>query len=533
MAGEIRPTCQNAVMSNLPRVSLVGSGPGDPDLLTLRGAARLAAADVVLYDGLSNVALRRHAAAAEWVCVGKHGQSRIWSQREVTDEILRQARAGRRVVRLKGGDPAIFARTSEEVAALRQAGIPYEIVPGITAALAAGSYAGIPVTDRRLASAVALVTGHEEPEKRQTSLDWDALARFPGTLVIYMGVTTAHVWTGALLRGGKDPATPAAIVRRCSLPDQQVVRCRLDEVADRLTPASKMRPPVIVIIGPVTDLADSMSWFEHRPLSGRTVLVTRPEGQADALAEPLRELGAEVMLQPLIEIGPPADMRPLDDAIGRLEMFGTLVFCSRNGVRFFLRRLCELADLRSLGGLRLAAVGSRTAAALGEHGLRADIVPETFDGDALADELRRRADRRPVLIVRASRGREVLPESLRQAGWDVSEAVAYDHVDVAQADPEVLSAAEAGRIDWVLVTSSAIARNLHRLLGHALRSSRLASLSPVTTATLGQLGYQVAAEADPYTMKALVAAVVDAESRRADRPEPIRDPNPHDLNPTE
>ncbi len=275
------------------QVFLIGAGPGHPGLLTLRGAELLGRSDVVLYDGLSNADLLRHAPSAEHICVGKHGQSRIWRQDEIIAEILRHAQAGKSVARLKGGDPAVFARTAEEVEALREAGVPFEIVPGITAALAAGSYAGIPITHRGLASAVALVTGHEEPEKPESALDWGALARFPGTLVIYMGVTTAQTWTHALLEAGKPADTPAAIVRRCSLPDQQTIRCRLDEVAEHLTPATKFRPPVIVILGPVTELAETMSWVQHRPLQGQTILVTRPADQAAALADPLRDLARQ------------------------------------------------------------------------------------------------------------------------------------------------------------------------------------------------------------------------------------------------
>ena len=283
-------------------VYLIGAGPGDPGLLTLRGAQLLAKADVVLYDGLSNTDLLRHAPSADHISVGKHGQTRIWRQEEIIDEILRHAEAGKSVARLKGGDPAVFARTAEEVAALKKAEISFEIVPGITAALAASSFAGIPVTHRGLASAVALVTGHEEPGKKESALDWQALARFPGTLVIYMGVTTAEAWTQALLDAGKAPETPTARIRRCSLPDQQSIRCRLDEVADRLTPAIKFRPPVIVIIGPVTELAESMDWISKRPLFGQTILVTRPADQASALAGPLRDLGATVLLLSLIHI---------------------------------------------------------------------------------------------------------------------------------------------------------------------------------------------------------------------------------------
>jgi uroporphyrinogen III methyltransferase/synthase len=242
---------------------------------------------VVLYDGLSNTEMMVHAPQAERICVGKHGQSRIWKQQEIVDEILRHAHLGKKVVRLKGGDPAVFARTSEEVDALVAAKIPFEIVPGITAALAAGSYAGIPITHRGIASAVALVTGHEEPGKPESALDWPALAAFPGTLVIYMGVTTAESWVSALLAAGKPPETPCALLRRCSLNDQQQIHCRLDEVVGHLTPASQFRPPVITIVGEVTRLAATMDWFGHRPLHGKTVMVTRPSGQADELAKPL------------------------------------------------------------------------------------------------------------------------------------------------------------------------------------------------------------------------------------------------------
>ncbi len=240
------------------RVYLIGAGPGDPGLLTLRGAELLARADVVLYDGLSNADLLRHAPRAEQICVGKHGQSRIWRQEEIIEEMLRHALAGKTVARLKGGDPAVFARTAEEAEAVHQAGIPLEIVPGITAALAAGSYAGIPVTHRGLASAVALVTGHEEPSKSESALDWDALAKFPGTLVIYMGVTTAETWTRLLIEGGKSPQTPVAIIRRCSLPDQLTIHCRLSEVPKQLSPANKIRPPVIVIVGEVARLGETI-----------------------------------------------------------------------------------------------------------------------------------------------------------------------------------------------------------------------------------------------------------------------------------
>jgi uroporphyrinogen III methyltransferase/synthase len=482
-------------------------------MLTLRGAELLARSDVVLYDGLCNPSLLRHAPGAEAICVGKHGQSRIWSQDEVIAEMLKHARRGRTVARLKGGDPAVFARTAEEVEALTAAEVPLEIVPGITAALAAGSYAGIPVTHRGLASAVALVTGHEEPGKSASALDWHALARFPGTVVIYMGVTKASVWTKELLDAGKPAETPAALIRRCSLADQQVVHCRLDEVADRLTPASRFRPPVIVILGPVTQLAASMSWLRQRPLFGQTVLVTRPAEQAAELADPLRELGARVLVQPAIEIGPPRTFERLDAAIESLGRYDTIIFCSRNGVRYFVHRLLDLGfDLRHLAGIRIAVVGKQTAAALADFRITADVVPPHFHAEALAEQLARGVAERHVLIVRASRGRDEPAKTLAGAGARVTEVVAYEHRDVESADPEIAKSMQQGKIDWVTVTSSATARNLARLFGDDMKNSKIASLSPVTSRTLRDLGYPVAAEADPYTIEALIQSLVRSQT---------------------
>ncbi|QDT08632.1 uroporphyrinogen-III C-methyltransferase [Planctomycetes bacterium K23_9] len=489
-------------------VYLIGAGPGDPGLLTLRGAELLGRSDVVLYDGLSNADLLRHAPSAKHICVGKHGQQRIWRQDEIIAEILIHAQNGLRVSRLKGGDPAVFARTAEEVDALRQADVPFEIVPGITAALAAGSYAGIPVTDRKLASAVALITGHEEPGKSESALDWEALARFPGTLVVYMGVTTAESWTQSLISAGKSPDTPVALIRRCSHNDQQTIHCRLDKVADSLTPASKFRPPVIAIIGPVTELAESMNWAEHRALFGQTILVTRPAEQAEALASPLRDLGAHVLLQPAIAIGPPDDWGPVDQAIADLNACEILIFCSRNGVRYFLDRMMDrVGDIRHLNAPDIAAVGSQTAETLKEYYLNADIMPDNFSADSLAKLLAPGVEGMKITIVRASRGSDTLASTLQSAGADVTQVVAYNNVDVPQAAPKIAEALSNGQIDWVTVTSSATAENLHRLFGDHLKTTKLASLSPITSQTLTSLGYQIDAEADPYTMKALIEAI--------------------------
>lgn len=490
-------------------VYLVGAGPGDAALITLRGVECLARADLVLYDYLVNPLILRHARSrTERLCLGRHGAGKLMAQDEINQRMIDAARAGKTVVRLKGGDPCVFARAGEEIEALRAADVVFEIVPGITAALAAASYAGIPLTHRDLASAVALVTGMEGESKTTPTLDFAALAAFPGTLVFYMGITTAAEWTTALIEHGKPRQTPAAIVRRGSWPNQSTIRCRLETVAETIR-EQRLRPPAIVIVGPVAGLDTASDWARRRPLLGRRILVTRAADQAAALSDPLRELGAEVLEQPAIEIHPPEDWAPLDRAIDELERFDWLVFSSTNAVRGFVERLwARGGDSRRLGRARLAAIGPGTAAELEQYHLRTDVEPAIYRAEALAARLAPEAAGSRFLLIRANRGREVLAAALRAAGGDVVEAVAYESRDVTQADPDVLAALERREIDVVTVTSSAIARSLVALVGAHLRGARLASLSPITSATLVELGYPPAIEAAEYTMPGLVAAIV-------------------------
>lgn len=494
-------------------VYLVGGGPGDPGLITLRGCQCLARADVVLYDYLVNPQILAHAnPEAELVCLGRHGHGRIMTQPEVNEELVRHARAGRDVVRLKGGDPVVFARAAEEVAALADGGVPYEIVPGITAALAVGSYAGIPLTTGDKASALALVTGHQRPGAGP-ALDYAALAAFPGTLVFYMGVTTADTWSAALIAAGKPADTPAAIVRRLSLADQQTIPCTLASVAEEIE-TRKLRPPALVVVGPVAALAPRHGWFVDRPLFGMRVLVTRAAHQAPALTASLGELGADVLVQPAIEITPPADWEPVDRALARLDEFDWLVFSSANGVRAVLDRLLLDRDARALSRIKLAAIGPGSAEELARYHLRADVVPTQFRAESLAEALTAEAAAgKRFLLARASRGREVLAEQLTAAGGCVEQIVVYTSSDVIQADGEIESLLRAGQIDWITVTSSAIARSLVNLFGDQLRGSRLATISPLTTAALAELGHSAAAEADPYTTAGLVEAIVEATQR--------------------
>lgn len=497
------------------KVYLVGAGPGDPGLLTVRGAQCLAAADVVLYDYLASPDLLRHATrATELVCLGRHGSGRLMSQQEVNELMVAKAGEGRVVVRLKGGDPGIFGRLAEEAAALAAADIPYEVVPGITTATAAGTYAGITITDREHASCVAFVTGREKPGKRGDHLlDYESLARFPGTLVFYMGVTTAADWSQALIAGGKSPATPVAMVRHCSLPTQQSWTCRLDEVADVLAPG-EVRPPVVIIVGEVTRERSLCDWFVQRPLFGQTVLVTRPEHQSDSLARELSNLGAAVMVQPAIEIADPEDWAPVDRAIDQLASYHWLVFSSRNGVDYFFQRLRQQGkDLRALAGLKLAAIGSATSQALAAWNLQVDLEPQEYRAEALAAELAPHAAGARFLLLRASRGREVLADELRQAGGEVEQVVVYSSSDTAAADPSIAEALAEGRIDWVTATSSSIARSVVALFGEQLADTKLVAISPLTAGVLADLGHPAAAVAQHYTSEGVVEAIRAASTR--------------------
>jgi uroporphyrinogen III methyltransferase/synthase len=323
-----------------------------------------------------------------------------------------------------------------------------------------------------------------------------------------MGVTTVRQWTAELIAAGKPAETPAAIVRRCSFADQQTILCRLDEVAQRMTEPEKMRPPVIVVVGEVARAAKQHDWFGQRPLFGKRIVVTRPAGQCEALSRPLRELGAEVLVQPAIQIEPPEDWSAVDAELAHVGRYDWIVFSSANGVQMFLDRLLSTGrDMRVLGKAEIAAIGPGTSDELARYHLRADLIPDEFRAESLAEALKEDAAGAQILLVRASRGREVLADQLTAAGGFVTQVVAYRSTDVTQPDPHVAELLSAGKIDWMTVTSSAIARSLANLFSEDLRKTRLASISPITTATLAELGYPVVAEATEYTMPGVVQAI--------------------------
>jgi uroporphyrinogen III methyltransferase/synthase len=505
-------------------VYLVGAGPGDPGLLTRRGETLLATADVVVYDHLASPRLLDLAPPeALRICAGKSAGHCTMTQDSIHEVLIEHARAGRAVVRLKGGDPLVFGRGAEEASTLRAAGVPFQIVPGVTAGVGATAYAGIPVTHRAVASAVAFVTGHTDPEAVESGsrLDWNALARFPGTLVVYMGVTHLGSICRTLIREGKPGDTPAAVVETGALPSQRTHVATLADLP-RVALEVGVRPPALLIVGEAVGLRDQLAWYERLPLFGQRVVITRPAGEAPRSAAVLESIGAEVLLAPTVEIRPIADPGPLDAAIRRLEEFDWLVFTSANGVRFFLQRLDELGrDLRALGRIRLAAIGPTTAEALAGYHLRADLVPDSFRSEALAAALSERVTGARILLARADRGRTVLRDELEHLA-DVTQIAVYQNADSATLPEVVADRIAAGTVDWITLTSSAITTRLHALLPESARRRigreiRIASLSPVTSEAAARLGWDVAVEAGEYSWEGLVRSLVERVS--ADRGE--------------
>ncbi len=510
-------------MNKSGMVYLVGAGPGDPGLLTLRGMECLAAADLVLYDGLVNPLLLRWASGecVRTSRIREDGRRRV-PQSEINTRLISAARSGKTVVRLKGGDPFLFGRGSEEASALAAAGIPFEVVPGVTAAIAAGEYAGIALTHREHASAVAFVTGHEDPTKESSLLDYPALARFPGTLVFYMALHRLAVIADSLISAGKPAATPVAVVCRASQPTQQTVTGRLETIADQVAKQG-LHPPSLIIIGECVSQRERIAWFEHRPLFGLSIGITRPEGQADPQIERCLQWGAEPVMMPLIEIRPVVDPAPIDSALEQLSSYDWLLFTSINGVESFLGQLWESGrDARALSHVRIACIGPSTAKALEFHHLRADVVPSTYRAESLAEELRQQIPGQNVLWVRANRGRDLLSDELRGAGANVQELIAYQNLDVDHLSDDVLERITSGRLHWIGLSSPSIARRLAGILPEEARSrlgnsTRLAAISPVTAKAAEECGLPIDVVAQEHTWNGIFDAIADMESAQAEQ----------------
>ncbi len=497
-------------------VYLVGAGPGDPGLLTLRGLECLRRADLVLYDGLVNPLLLTHTRAyAERTCRGESRAARSLKQREINDRLIAAARSGQTVVRLKGGDPFVFGRGSEEAQALAAAGIPFEVVPGITAAVAAGAYAGFSLTHRDHASAVAFVTGHEDPAKSDTSIDYAALAKFPGTLVFYMGLHRLREIARSLVAAGMQPKTLGAVISRATTAHQRTVTATLATLPD-LVEGAGLHAPSLIVIGECVEQRETIAWYEKRPLFGLRIGIARGAEQGAELIPRVVELGGEPVLMPTIEIRPPDSWDVVDAVLDRLTPFDWIVFTSSNGVAGLLGRLWERGrDVRSLGGAKLAAIGEGTAGALAQWKLKADLVPETFRAEALAAALAPEVAGRRVLWARASRGRDVLPTELRKAGATLEEVVVYQNLDVAKLPDQANRLLAEGALDWICLSSPSIARGIARLVPSATDSRaatpKLVSISPVTTAAAGEVGLKISAEATESTWDGILSAIAAAE----------------------
>lgn len=498
------------------RVYLVGAGPGDPGLISLRAVECLQRADVVLYDGLVNPLVLQHAhAKCERTCRTSAPDGRILKQDEINERLVEAAKAGNTVVRLKGGDPFIFGRGSEEAAFLRKHGIEYEIVPGITAAVAAGEYAGLSLTHRDHASMVTFVTGHEAPGKPGSALDYSLLARLPGTLVFYMGLHRLPEIAASLIENGKPEDTPAAVISRATTPLQRTVTANLGELADAVANAQLVAPSLI-IIGECVRQRDELAWFEQRPLFGLRIGITRPEAQAAPQIARAIELGAQPVLMPLIKIRPVTDSSPLDATLNRLDEFDWLVFTSVNGVDAFFNRVWETGhDARLLGNIKCAAIGPGTADAVANFHVRADIVPDEYRAEGLAAALAPLVSGKRVLWPRANRGRDVLPNELTAAGATVEQVVVYENVDSFSLTGEVMAAIDSEELDWIALSSPSIARSLAEKLPAELRSrlgttTKLATISPVTSQAVTEVGLPVSAEATTFTWDGIFEAIQNA-----------------------
>ncbi len=489
-------------------VHIVGAGPGDPGLMTVRSLELVESADVIYYDRLiPPTALDRARPEAELVYVGKRPGVVNVPQQEIIERMIESARQGLKVVRLKGGDPFLFGRGAEEAEAIREAGFDFEIVPGVTAAIAATAYSGIPVTHRQDASAVAFVTGHEDPSRPDGAVDWPALAAFPGTLVFYMGVGRLAENNQRLIAGGRSPDEPTAVIQQGTMPSQRVVVATLGTIADEAA-REEIKAPALVVIGQVAGRRESLRWFEDRPLHGRTVVVTRARAQASGFARTLRSLGASVVELPAIAIEPLIDSDEVSRVVETISGYDLICLSSPNGVEQLFKALHRHGlDARALAGVDIAAIGPGTGEALASHRIKADVVPERSVGEGLVRALGRfELKGRRVLVARAEQGRDVVPDALRDRGAEVDLVALYRTV---RGTPDPRSVEAAADADWITFTSASTVENLTLAMPDGLPAkARIVSIGPITSAAVREAGLEVAAEAVSHDLDGLLEALL-------------------------
>ncbi|MFZ5775541.1 MAG: uroporphyrinogen-III C-methyltransferase [Thermodesulfobacteriota bacterium] len=496
------------------KVYLIGAGPGDPTLITVKGLELLKRAEVLVYDYLASPKLLKHVPkTTELIYAGKKGGvCHAHTQDEINQMLVDHALAGKIVVRLKGGDPFIFGRGGEEIEELAKHGISFEVVPGVTSATAAATYAGVPITHRGYTSSVAFITGHEDPTKDSTNIAWDKIATGIGTLVFYMGIKNLPFITENLIKHGRSPETPVAVVRWASTPVQRSVVGTLATIAE-VVKKERIKPPALIVVGEVVNLRDTINWFEKRPLFGKRILVTRTREQASELVRLLEDSGADCVEGATIALMPPDSWDPLDQALDHLAEYQWLAFSSINAIRFFFDRLYERGmDSRALGGLKVAVVGTATAEALREYGVVADLLPGEFTGDGLAEAMVTwGVAGTKVLIPRAKKAREALPEILKESGAEVTVVPVYQNVRPTDYDMVRQALAEGG-IDMVTFTSSSTVTNFLAMLGddrdRLLAGVKIASIGPITAKTVEKAGLRVDVQPGTYTIPALVEAIL-------------------------
>lgn len=495
------------------KVYLIGAGPGDIKLITVKGLECIQKADVIVYDRLANPRLLSYRRPdAELIYVGKSPDRHTLTQDEINRVLVEEGLKGKVVARLKGGDPYVFGRGGEEGEELRKAGIPFEEVPGITSAISVPAYAGIPITHRDFTASFTVITGHEEPGKETSNINWPRLAQDPGTLVFLMGVGNLEQIVERLVSNGKDAQTPIALIRWGTRPEQRVVTGTLENIV-QVVRENGIKNPAIIIIGQVVTLRDTLRWFEDKPLFGKRIVVTRSREQASVLSEKLEELGAEAWEYPTIKIKEPTDLAGFDKSVAEAGNYNWIIFTSVNGVSSFFNRMkAQKLDVRSLKDAKICAIGPKTAEALENRGLMVDAMPEVFRAEAVIEILKDKIQAGDkVLLPRADLARQVLVDSLQQLGAQVTESIAYETVLADATDTQMLlEKLQAGEIHVLTFTSSSTVTNFIKLMGDhrdLLTGITVACIGPVTAETAEKNGLHVDICADQYTIDGLVAAI--------------------------
>lgn len=499
------------------KVYLVGAGPGDPGLLTLKAKECIEKANVIVYDYLANQAFLDYAdCKADLIYVGKKGGCHTMSQHDINRLIVDRARNGLTVVRLKGGDPFIFGRGGEEAQELANAGVSFEIVPGVTSAIAAPAYAGIPLTHRGYTSAVAFITGHEDPSKEKSDIAWDKLATGAGTLIFLMGVRNLPQIAKTLMKHGRSPETPVAIIQRGTVAEQKTIVGVLQDIAEKVRKEG-VEPPGIIVVGDIVNLRKELIWFEKRPLFGRRIVVTRAREQASSFLAGLSQLGAECIEFPTIEIIPPESWRELDKTIHSLEDYQWLLFTSVNGVKYFFQRLETLEkDVRDLKGIKIGAIGPKTAEAIHKKGIRPDMVPDEYRAEAVVEAFKRLETKAlRILLPRAAQAREILSQELEKMGARVDVVEAYRTVTPDGDRDRIKEMLERGEINMITFTSSSTVKNLVEMFEpdddqfqRWMKNVAVACIGPITAQTAEEKGLSVSLTPAEYTIEALTNAIV-------------------------